>query len=78
LKEQVFTSNGHQWYDPEKSLIKIPDHRAVLSHQYDPQEMIDVMAEVIPADNHLYHIVKPDETVDMLKQIQANEWKAKL
>ena len=36
------------------------------------------MVEVIPADNHLYRIVKPDETVDMLKQIQANEWKAKL
>lgn len=68
----------YQWYDPEKSLIKLPDYRDVLSHQNDPQEMIDIMVEVIPSDHHLYRTVKPDDTADMMKQFQANEWKAEL
>ena len=70
--------NMYQWYDPEKSLIKLPDYRDALSHQSDPQEMIDTMVEVIPSDHHLYRTVKPDKTVDMIKQFQANEWKAEL
>jgi hypothetical protein len=40
--------------------------------------MIDVMVEVIPADNHMYRTVKPDGMVDTLKQVQANEWKAEV
>ena len=40
--------------------------------------MIDAMVEVIPADTHQYRTVKPDEIVDMLKQSQANEWKARV
>lgn len=67
-----------QWYDPEKCMIKLPDSREALSRQYDPQEMIDVMVEVIPSDDHLYRTVKPDQTADMIKQVQANEWKAKV
>jgi short-subunit dehydrogenase len=68
----------NQWYDPEKNLIKPPDTSKIaefLSQQRDPQEMIDVMVEVIPDDNHMYRTVKPDEDVDGLKQFQANVWK---
>ncbi len=68
----------HQWYDPEKNLIKFPEHIDFVDHQYDPQEMIDAMVEVIPADSHMYRTVKPDEFVDRLKKIQANEWDAKI
>jgi short-subunit dehydrogenase len=68
----------YQWSDPGKSLIKLPDYRDALSHQNDPQEMIDIMVEVIPSEHHLYRTVKPDETADMMKQFQANEWKAEL
>lgn len=68
----------YQWYNSEKNLIKVPEHSDFLSHQHDPQEMIDVMVEVIPADNHLYRTIKPDGIVDMLKQAQADEWKAKI
>jgi len=68
----------YQWSDPGKSLIKLPDYRDALSHQHDPQEMIDIMVEVIPSDHHRYRTVKPDETADMMKQFQANEWKAEL
>ncbi len=47
-----------------------------LSKQRDPQEMIDVIVEVIKADNHMYRTVKPDEDVHELKKFQANVWKA--
>jgi hypothetical protein len=70
--------NVYQWYNPDKNLIKLPDFRDVFSHQNDPQETIDIMVEVIPSDQHLYRTVKPDETVDMMKQFQFNEWKAEL
>ena len=36
------------------------------------------MVEVIQADNHLYRTVEPEATVDLMKQIQANEWNAKV
>jgi short-subunit dehydrogenase len=68
----------YQWYDPDKNLIKLPDFRDVFSHQKDPQEMIDIMVEVILSDHHLYRTVKPDETANMMKQSQANEWKGEL
>jgi hypothetical protein len=48
-----------------------------LSKQRDPQrEMIDVIVEVIKADNHMYRTVKPDEDVHEPKKFQANVWKA--
>jgi hypothetical protein len=40
--------------------------------------MIDIMVEVILSDHHLYRTVKPDETTNMMKQFQANEWKIEL
>lgn len=40
--------------------------------------MINVMVEVIPSDNHLYRTVKPELTADMMRQVQANEWKARV
>ena len=71
----------NQWYDPEKHLIKPPNPSEIaefLSQQRDPQEMIDVMVEVIQADNHKYRTVKPDGDVDQLKKFQADVWKAEV
>lgn len=68
----------YQWYDPQKCLIKVPDYKSVTFQQNDPQEMIDVMVEVISSDHHLYRTIKPDATADRIKQVQANEWEAKV
>ncbi len=67
-----------QWYDPEKDVIKLPDVRDVLLHQYNPQDMIDVMVKIIPADHHLYRTVNPKEMDDKLKQFQAGVWNAEI
>ena len=60
-------------YDPDKNLIKLPDFRDVFSHQNDPQEMINIMVEVISSYPHLYSGVKPDENADLMKKFQDKE-----
>ena len=47
----------YHWYDPDKNLIKLPDFRDIFTHQNDPQEMIDIMVEVIPSDHRPYRTV---------------------
>jgi hypothetical protein len=47
------TAKARPYLRSAKSLIKFPDSRDALSHQKDPQEMIDIMVEVIPSDHHL-------------------------
>lgn len=63
-----------QWYDADTALVPMPDFGPSLAEQFDPQEMIDAMVEVIPADDHLYRTMRPMETIDAAKQWQQTEW----
>lgn len=63
-----------QWYDAEKAVIPMPDFGDSLADQYDPQEMIDAMVEIIPAEDHLYRTMRPLATIDVAKQWQESEW----
>ncbi len=63
-----------QWYDPERALVPLPDIAGALANQNDPQEMIDAMVEVIPAEEHLYRTMRPAEAVEQAKQSQETEW----
>ncbi|WP_398493170.1 SDR family oxidoreductase [Variovorax sp.] len=63
-----------QWYDADKALVPMPDFSGSLLDQADPQEMIDAMVEIIPADEHLYRTMRPLATIDAAKQWQATEW----
>ena len=63
-----------QWYDPESALVPLPSLGDALANQNDPQEMIDAMVEVIPADEHLYRTMLPAETIEWAKQWQETEW----
>lgn len=67
-----------QWYDPQRDQIKLPESRDVLYQQYDPQDMIDAMVEIIPADHHPYRTVHPKELADGLKKFQAKLWETEL
>jgi hypothetical protein len=42
--------------------------------QFDPQEMIDKMVEVIGADDGRYRTVWPPAIEDLVKQVQATAW----
>ncbi|BDD80644.1 putative short-chain dehydrogenase/reductase [Tsukamurella pulmonis] len=63
-----------QWYDPETAVVPMPDFGDSLADQADPQEMIDAMVEIIPAEDHLYRTMRPAETVAAAKQWQETEW----
>lgn len=63
-----------QWYDADKAVVPMPDFGDSLLNQADPQEMIDAMVEIIPADEHLYRTMRPLATIDAAKQWQATEW----
>ncbi|MDR6866830.1 NADP-dependent 3-hydroxy acid dehydrogenase YdfG [Microbacterium resistens] len=63
-----------QWYDAANAVVPMPDMSGGLGAQADPQEMIDAMVEVIPADEHLYRTMRPLATIDAAKQWQETEW----
>ncbi|MGF6212647.1 SDR family oxidoreductase [Comamonas sp. 4034] len=63
-----------QWYDAETAVVPMPDFSGSLVDQADPQEMIDAMVEIIPAEQHLYRTMRPLSTIDAAKQWQTTEW----
>ncbi len=63
-----------QWYDAGRALVPLPDLGGALANQSDPQEMIDAMVEVIPADEHPYRTMRPAEAIAQAKQWQEFEW----
>ncbi|KFL50313.1 short-chain dehydrogenase [Burkholderia pyrrocinia] len=63
-----------QWYNADTAVVPMPDFSESLVNQADPQEMIDAMVEIIPADQHLYRTMRPFATVDAAKQWQETEW----
>ncbi|GAA1007289.1 SDR family oxidoreductase [Nocardiopsis tropica] len=63
-----------QWYDEDTAVVPMPDFGDSLADQADPQEMIDTMVEIIPADEHLYRTMRPLATIDAAKQWQETEW----
>jgi short-subunit dehydrogenase len=65
-----------QWRDADTALVPVPDMSGMLNSQYDPQEMIDAMVEVIPAKKHLYRTMRPEQTVGEIKATQAEQWDA--
>lgn len=63
-----------QWYDADTAVVPMPDFSDSLLGQADPQEMIDAMVEIIPADEHLYRTMRPHATIHAAKQWQETEW----
>ncbi|MBU3062349.1 hypothetical protein KO481_12530 [Nocardia sp. NEAU-G5] len=46
----------------------------VAAGQFDPQDMIDKMIEVIGADKGNYRNVWPPATEELIKQVQQDAW----
>lgn len=69
-----------QWYDenqnftPAKPIRDIQAGVAGDEGQFDPQEMIDKMIEVIPAEHHLFRTMLPKPIEDWCKEYQQNQW----
>ncbi|MBM0224146.1 MULTISPECIES: SDR family oxidoreductase [Micromonospora] len=66
----------YQWWEPATALLDPPDFRDYLDNQYDPQEMVDAMVEVIPADHHPYRTVRPAASLQQDKDFESRVWAA--
>jgi len=73
--------NFMQWYDDEMfftSADKIMEaSKALLDNQFDPQEMIDKMVEIVPKKSHPFRTILPEKLVDQCKAYQASQYDLK-
>jgi NAD(P)-dependent dehydrogenase (short-subunit alcohol dehydrogenase family) len=68
----------YHWHDDAKNFTRDADIRAnfaeIMQGQFDPQDMIDKMVEVIGADGGNYRNVWPPATEELIKQVQEAAW----
>jgi NAD(P)-dependent dehydrogenase (short-subunit alcohol dehydrogenase family) len=65
-----------QWWKPEAALLQPPDFGDYLDNQYDPEEMIETMVQVIPAGHHPYRVVCPKSSLEQTKEFESQVWAA--
>lgn len=70
-----------KWFDDEKNYTRkedILEQQKGLEDQFDPEDMIQKMIEIIPAENHKFRTVYPEETERQLKETQAERWEMEI
>ena len=70
-----------KWFDEEKHFTRKEDMKKQeegLENQFDPEDMIKKMIEIIPADRHKFRTVYPEETEKQLKQTQKERWEMEI
>lgn len=65
-----------KWFEEEKHFTRKEDMKEQEAQlkEFDPQDMIDVMVEIIPADHHKFRTVHPEETEKQLKETERERW----
>ncbi|WP_067725269.1 SDR family oxidoreductase [Oceanobacillus damuensis] len=66
-----------KWYDEERNFTRKEDilkQQEGLKDQFNPEDMIEKMIEIIPADHHKFRTVYPQETEDQLKKTEKERW----
>lgn len=78
---ETMADNPFRWLDDDVNFTKRADLRkgfddffATPEGKMDPQEMIDRMIEIVPADEGKFRNVVPKVIEDMLKEHQAKAW----
>jgi len=67
-----------QWFDeefhftPRKNIEAAA--KSMAENQYDPQEMIDKMIEVIPQESHNFRTILPEDFEDKCKEYQKGQY----
>ena len=68
----------YRWLDDTLNFNRTKDVKArfaeILADQYDPQDMIDKMVEIIGAEHGKYRNVWPPATEELVKQVQETTW----
>jgi short-subunit dehydrogenase len=70
-----------KWYDEDNNFTRKEDmlkQQEGLKHQFDPEDMIEKMIEIIPADHHKFRTVHPQETEEQLKKTQQERWEMEI
>ncbi|MGE4059863.1 MAG: SDR family oxidoreductase [Sphingomonadales bacterium] len=82
---ETMADNAFRWLDDSKHFTKRADLRkgfddffATPEGKMDPQEMIDRMIEIVPADTGKFRNVVPKVIEDMLKQHQLDAWENRI
>lgn len=82
---ETMADNPFRWLDDEVHFTKRADLRkgfddffATPEGRMDPQEMIDRMIEIVPADDGKFRNVVPKAIEDMLKQHQLQAWENRI
>ena len=68
------------WYDPTKNFTPpqvLEGMRAALAHQLEPKAMADVIVDVVLSETPKFRNVYPQETADLIRQIQKDSWEAR-
>ncbi|MEH7442975.1 SDR family oxidoreductase [Bacillus sp. JJ1122] len=66
-----------KWFDEFKHFTRKEDMKKQeegLGNQFDPEDMIQKMIEIIPADHHKFRTVYPEETENQLKKTEKERW----
>ncbi|MGJ9458331.1 SDR family oxidoreductase [Oceanobacillus sp. CF4.6] len=66
-----------KWFDEEKNFTREEDvlkQQEGLKDQFNPEDMIQKMIEIIPADHHKFRTVYPEETEAQLKKTEKERW----
>jgi len=66
-----------KWFDEFKHFTRKEDMKKQeegLENQFDPENMIQKMIEIIPADHHKFRTVYPEETENQLKKTEKERW----
>ena len=82
---ETMADNPFRWLDDSKNFTKRADLRAQFDGFFadplgrlDPQEQIDAMIDIVPADTGKFRNVSPKAVEDMLKQHQIDAWEAQI
>lgn len=82
---ETMADNAFRWLDDAKNFTKRADLRkgfddffATPEGRMDPQEMIDRMVEIVPADTGRFRNVVPKAIEDMLKAHQLQAWENRI
>lgn len=82
---ETMADNPFRWLDDSKNFTKranlrkgFDDFFATPEGRLDPQEMIDRMIEIVPADSGKFRNVVPKVIEDMLKEHQRKAWDVRI
>lgn len=69
----------YQWYDPAKNFTPekaIKDLQAALEKQFDPQDILDIVVEVVESDKHTFRSIWPANLKKEVVKSQQQAWEA--